>query len=162
MTHRLAPYILASACTVLTLGCAATQPRVESTATPGPCDHRLAEVEMAAYDDTAREAVRGFLYCCSVQEGRPDPDLDRRVETALKGGQRSERFDPDAVVDWFFDRARLRDLPVSNSALDQYRDQLGDQALAARAQGDLEMAGAIEQRATKLTKLGDILDALED
>ncbi len=165
MTHRFAPHALCTALVVLFAGCATLRPQADPTiqaaGAPDPCSHRFADVQAAAYDDTARDAARAWLSCCAVQGDRPDPDLGGRLALGLSGGQRSDRFDPDAVVAWFFDRGQLKAFPASGSDLERYRALLSDQALAARAQGDLEMARAIDARAAKLAKLDEILDAVE-
>ena len=120
----------------------------------GPCDPELARIESATYDDAAKEAIRGFLTCYEQNATPPPTGLKIEVMEAIEANPYpAVRRAADAIVDWFFERKSLKDLPGNDAELELYLEMADDQALSARAEGDMKLAKAIQGQIERLKKL---------
>ena len=127
-----------------------------------PCTWELGEIEHATFGEQAEVAVRVYLHCLIDQGARPPVDLEARVDAELqRNPYPATRRARTAVLDHFFDHDVLKQMPRSIPDMHDYTVLLEDQALAARAIGDEELAGAAEARAEKIRTLQPILEDIE-
>ena len=129
---------------------------------PDPCAWELTEIEHATFGDQANVAVRVYLTCLLDNEVRPPVDLEARVsEELMRNPYPATRRARNDVLDHFFDNSLMKQMPDSIPSMHEYTSLLEDQALAARAVGDVELARAAEGRATKIRTLQPILEDIE-
>jgi len=126
-----------------------------------PCLAELEAIRHATFGEQARVALRYYMSCL-VESGQPPVDLEARVADALRrnpypalGRER------DAVLAGFFDRKRVKSLPGNLREMQDYIQLLEDQALAARAVGDVKLAEAAEARAAKVRGLFSVLEDVQ-
>jgi hypothetical protein len=164
MTPRTIPTLAALLAILCQSACVrpATAPVENWGGPPDPCAWELAEIEHATFGDQANVAVRVYLTCLLDNEVRPPIDLESRVsEELMRNPYPATRRARNDVLSHFFDNTQMKEMPANIPEMYSYIALLEDQALAARAVGDVELAIAAEARATKIRTLQPILEDIE-
>lgn len=127
----------------------------------GPCGGFLNEVSMATSSSKAQASITDYLNCV-IAEGQPPPDLQLRIKESLQANPYpGTRRRAAKTMDFFFDKAQLKNLPTSRRDLAAYITMLDAQALRAKAEGDDKFAQAAAKRAKQLATIDQMVDLLE-
>jgi hypothetical protein len=131
-------------------------------AATGPCDGPLERVSQATYGGQAEVELRKWLHCLAESQSPPPVDLRGAVSEQLERNPfPAIARDRQAILDRFFEKDQLKDLPANLREMDTYVMVLEDQALVARAQGDVDFADAARARAQRVRTLLEILEEIE-
>ena len=157
MARALTLHCLLGAIALAAGSCAGLPKQVTSQPVIEPCGHLEGAIARAMYNGDAEQATRSYLECSAANVSPQTLGIERRVNELLAGGHRGARFDANGIAGHFFDRDGLKTLPACDSEAEAYLLLLQDQSLSARAVGDVELAAAIDEQASRMQ---DILDRL--